>query len=722
MDLFDSIQDQHTEPLAARMRPRNLDEYFGQQHIVGKGRLLRRAIKGDQLSSLIFYGPPGTGKTTLARVIAGTTKSLFLSINAVLSGVKQIREAIDEASENRKLYGKRTILFVDEVHRWNKSQQDALLPWVENGTFILVGATTENPYFEVNSALVSRSRVFQLKHLEDKDLFHVAKAAIKDEKRGYGKWDVVFDSGALELLVEKASGDARSLLNALELAIETTPENFPPKDGETIFISKATAEESIQQKAVLYDKEGDYHYDTISAFIKSIRGSDPDAALYWLARMIRAGESPNFILRRLLISASEDIGLADPQAIQVVSSCATSFDRVGMPEGAFFLSQATLYCATTQKSNTTLAYFDALKAVEEEKAEVPNHLKDGSRDKHSFGHGEGYKYPHAYKDHWVSQAYLPDSLRGRIFYKPTNLGWEKGVQKSVLDKREQQISVMMEEAPEEVLTFSPNNRARDRWIKRTEGDLKENLGATKSVIFKNLKYARHFNTLTVGDEGGTLSFEAFKKSPEGYVLACVKKKESFEVLNYYISTLDSVDRPDIQLGLIPQTDINFEVIILKNLFTNFHRDKSSVKQYIDRLPHNGQLCISQVIPAASTKLSSLIKDNELLTHMQEIEKQLYSDKSNTLINWNVSDIRSLLSDEGLEIQESEDIILEERRVIKREHIDQWFSGSYGEILNSLDISSKREMIISGLKEEICERELMWQSTQHIITAIKTESN
>lgn len=714
MDLFDSIKDQHTEPLAARMRPRNLDEYFGQQHIVGKGRLLRRAIKGDQLSSLIFYGPPGTGKTTLARVIAGTTKSLFLSINAVLSGVKQIREAIDEASENRKLYGKRTILFVDEVHRWNKSQQDALLPWVENGTFILVGATTENPYFEVNSALVSRSRVFQLKHLEDEDLFHVGKAAINDVERGYGKWVIEFETGALELLVEKASGDARSLLNALELAIETTPENFPPPEGEKIYISQETAEESIQQKAVLYDKEGDYHYDTISAFIKSIRGSDPDAALYWLARMIRAGESPNFILRRLLISAAEDIGLADPNAIQVVNSCATSFDRVGMPEGAFFLSQATLYLATTKKSNTTLAYFDALKAVEEEKAEVPNHLKDGSRDKHSFGHGEGYKYPHAYKDHWVSQAYLPDSLRGRIFYKPTNLGWEKTVQQSVLKKREQQISVMMEAPPEEVLTFSPNNKVRDKWIKRTEGDLKENLGEIKKVIFNHIKYARHFNTLILGDEGGTLTFEAYKKSPEGYVLSCVKNRESAEVLNYYTSTLDRIDKPDINHGLIPDTDVNFEVVIIKNLFTKFHMEKSNLDRYIKQLCAEGVLCITQIIPRESTKLSSLVTDDDLKDILLKIESRIYNDPNNALTNWNAQDIEEKLKELNRDITTRQEIVLKEKRVIKKEHIDLWFSGSYGKIIEELNLENMKAEICNRLKTQICEKEITWFSTAQIL--------
>lgn len=718
MDLFDSVNDLHTEPLAARMRPRDLNEYFGQHHIVGKGRLLRRAIKGDQLSSLIFYGPPGTGKTTLARVIAGTTKSLFISINAVLSGVKQIREAIEEASENRKLYGKRTILFVDEVHRWNKSQQDALLPWVENGTFILVGATTENPYFEVNSALVSRSRVFQLKPLEDSDLFEVAKAAIKDINRGYGKWNVEFESGAMELLVEKSSGDARSLLNALELAIETTPVNFPPPLNENIFISIVTAEESIQQKAVLYDKEGDYHYDTISAFIKSIRGSDPDAALYWLARMLRAGESPNFVLRRLLISASEDIGLADPNAIQVVSSCATSFDRIGMPEGAFFLTQATLYLATTKKSNTTMAYFDALRAVENEKSEVPNHLKDGSRDKHSFGHGEGYKYPHAFKDHWVSQAYLPDALRGRIFYKPTDQGWEKSVQKSVLEKREQQISVMMEPAPQEVLTFSPNNKQRDKWIKRTQGDLKENLREIKEIMFSDLTISRHFNILLFGDEGGTLAFEAFKKVPEGYVLSAITNHESLEVLNYYIETLDNIDRPEFIKEDKLNNNIEFELIFIKNRLTHFHKSKSILTKSYSRLKAEGVLSLAQIIPSESTRLSDLATEKWLIDILKEIEDVTFTNKDNPLTNWNTDDLKTGIKDAGFNSVKSENLYIEEKRVIKKENIDIWFEGMFGKALNKIGQDDKKTDIINKLKESICEREIIWRSKYLIVKAIK----
>lgn len=441
------------EPLAARMRPHTLDEYIGQDHIVGRGRLLRRAIAADQLTSVIFYGPPGSGKTTLARVIANHTKSNFITLNAVLTGVADIRTSIKQAEDYFNLYSRRTILFVDEVHRWNKAQQDALLPWVENGTIILIGATTENPFFEVNKALVSRSRVFQLKPLTKEDLKKAADMALKNVERGYGHWNVQFEDGALEHLIDTANGDARSLLNALELAVETTPEKWnptgnPPEPafGSTIFISKEAAEESIQKKVVLYDRDGDYHYDIISAFIKSLRGRDPDAAMYWLARMVRAGEDPHFIFRRMLISACEDTGLADPMAISVVTSCEDAFDRVGLPEGRYHLAHAALYLATCPKSNSSMAFFDALSAVEKEDAEVPNHLKDSSRDAEGFGHGSGYLYPHAYRDHWVAQQYLPTELMGRVFYTPSNQGYENTIRNDVLSRRELQIAAILEKS------------------------------------------------------------------------------------------------------------------------------------------------------------------------------------------------------------------------------------------------------------------------------------
>ncbi len=420
-------------PLADRMRPRTLDEFVGQEHILGRGKLLRRAIESDRITSVIFFGPPGTGKTTLARIIANTTRAHFTSINAVLAGVKEIREEIVAARERLDYHQIRTILFVDEVHRFNKAQQDALLPHVENGTVTLIGATTENPYFEVNKALVSRSRIFELQRLDEAALARVATQALSDPERGYGKRRVQIDPDALDHLVDTANGDARSLLNALELAVETTD---PQPDG-TIHVNMAVAEESIQRRAVLYDKEGDAHFDAISAFIKSLRGSDPDAALYWMARMIYAGEDPRFIFRRMIIFAAEDIGMADPRALQVAASAAQAFDYIGMPEGQFVLSECCLYLATAPKSNSSMAYFSALDFVRSEQTnDVPNHLKDANRDRKGLGHGEGYKYPHAYRDHYVPQQYLPDEMQGTYFYDPSDIGYEKTIRERLKYWRE----------------------------------------------------------------------------------------------------------------------------------------------------------------------------------------------------------------------------------------------------------------------------------------------
>lgn len=613
-DLFDSTQ-KNTEPLAARMRPRNLDEYIGQDHIVGKGRLLRRAIAADQLTSVIFYGPPGSGKTTLARVIANHTKSNFLTLNAVLTGVSDIRDSIKKAEDFYKLYGRRTILFVDEVHRWNKSQQDALLPWVENGTIILIGATTENPFFEVNKALVSRSRVFQLKPLTKDDLMKAAKMALKDVERGYGHWNVEFEEGALEHLVETANGDCRSLLNALELAVETTPEVWKPNEnppipsyGSKIYISKETAEESIQKKVVLYDRDGDYHYDIISAFIKSLRGRDPDAAMYWLARMVRAGEDPHFIFRRMLISACEDTGLAEPNAITIVNSCAAAFDRVGLPEGRYFLAHAALYLATAPKSNSSMAFFDALSSVEKEDAEVPNHLKDNSRDAEGFGHGSGYLYPHAYKDHWVAQQYLPDALMGRVFYTPSTQGYEGKIRDEVLSRRELQIAAILEKEnspnklssselasnPEETgsinlfkaknqksefgqnpisewwinehfksgnikkeenLTFSPKdsakefalNRADRFWQQRLDSNKAEILLKIRDTMIEKANLLRHHRSLIWNADSGLLLWEVARNEPEGVTCGVCKNEKGKQILEQYGRTLGDLDKPILQV-------------------------------------------------------------------------------------------------------------------------------------------------------------------------------
>lgn len=427
MDLFDYMRASTQEkesPLASRMRPTTLDEVVGQKHIIGKDKLLYRAIKADQLGSIIFYGPPGTGKTTLAKVIANTTSASFRQINATVAGKKDMEDVVKEAKDALGMYGKKTILFVDEIHRFNKSQQDYLLPYVEDGTLILIGATTENPYFEVNGALLSRSRIFELKALEKDDVKELILRAVKDEKKGMGSYHAVIDDEAADFLADVSGGDARAALNAVELGVLTTERDAA--DG-LIHITLEVAQECIQKRAVRYDKDGDNHYDTISAFIKSMRGSDPDAAVYYLARMLYAGEDVKFIARRIMILASEDIGNADPMAMVVAASAAAEVERVGMPEAQIILSQAVTYMACAPKSNASYnAISAAMSCVKQTKTPaVPAHLQDahyGAAEK--LGHGVGYKYAHDYPNHYVKQQYLPDGLIDRVFYKPTDIGYE----------------------------------------------------------------------------------------------------------------------------------------------------------------------------------------------------------------------------------------------------------------------------------------------------------
>lgn len=423
-DLFDhQPRLKESTPLADRMRPRTLDEFVGQEHILGPGRLLRRAIETDRLTSLILYGPPGSGKTTLAYVIANATKAVFVPVSAVAAGVKELRKIIQEAEDRRKFYHQRTIVFVDECHAFNKSQQDVLLPAVEKGTIIFIGATTENPFFEMTGALLSRSRIFQLHALEEKDIRVILERALQDKERGLGHLAVEVEAEALAHLADLANGDARTALNALELAVLSTP---PGADGVRR-ITLETAEDSIQRRAVRYDKAGDQHYDVISAFIKSIRGSDPDAALYWYARMTAAGEDQRFIVRRLIVHASEDIGLADPLAMLMAHAAAYALEHVGMPEARIPIAQCIIYLATAPKSNSVVMAIDAaMRAAEETRAEpVPPHLRDTSyRGAKKLGH-TGYKYPHDFPGHWVAQQYLPDNLVGRRFYVPSDQGREK---------------------------------------------------------------------------------------------------------------------------------------------------------------------------------------------------------------------------------------------------------------------------------------------------------
>lgn len=428
MDLFDYMRETTKEkesPLASRLRPTTLDEVVGQQHIIGKDKLLYRAIKADKLSSVIFYGPPGTGKTTLAKVIANTTSAEFTQINATVAGKKDMEEVVNKAKELKGMYQKRTILFIDEIHRFNKGQQDYLLPFVEDGTIILIGATTENPYFEVNGALLSRSSVFELCPLSQEEVETLILRAVQDEKKGMGSYHAVIEEDALHFLADLAGGDARSALNAVELGILTTPRS---EDG-MIHITLEVASECIQKRVVRYDKTGDNHYDTISAFIKSMRGSDPDAAVYYLAKMLYAGEDIKFIARRIMICASEDVGNADPMALNVAVSAAQAVERIGMPEAQIILSQAVLYVATAPKSNSACnAVFAAMDNVKKYKTTVPVHLQDAHyKGSAKLGHGIGYKYAHDYPNHYVKQQYLPDEIKDAVFYEASDNGYEQSI-------------------------------------------------------------------------------------------------------------------------------------------------------------------------------------------------------------------------------------------------------------------------------------------------------
>jgi putative ATPase len=745
MDLFEhgrKSQIEKESPLANRMRPRTLDEYVGQSHIMGPGRLLRRAIQADQLSSLIFYGPPGTGKTTLAMVIANSTQSHFITINAVLAGVKEIREAIATAQERRNLYGQRTTLFVDEVHRWNKAQQDALLPHVENGTIILIGATTENPYFEVNKALVSRSRIFQLRSLTEDDLRQIAAQALRDPERGYGNLNVIIEPEALDHLVDVANGDARGVLNALELAVETTERG---EDGR-IHLTLEVAEESIQRRAVLYDKEGDVHYDTISAFIKSLRGSDPDAALYWMAKMVYAGEDPRFIFRRMTIFAGEDVGLADPQAISVVTSCWEAFERIGMPEGRFPLAQACLYLATAPKSNSAFAFFDALASVEkEQEADVPNHLKDGNRDKEGFGHGEGYLYPHAYRDHWVAQQYLPDALQGKMFYEPSDQGYERQIRDEVARKREAQLAAMLEAGDSrleigEIYTTSPKNKGKEAWLQRTISQAGQSLAQQRARLFDLAAVQRHHLVLDANAGSGLLTWEAVRRAPEGGVYALAAATTDGEALRQQAARLPELERPFILIGdlteldtllaLRGEDDLRFDRILARNPITQFPTYSitelfTPLKQ---RLLPDGRFCLAQTIPQHGQRLYRLVdwsgEAKTLASKVAQAEEATYADAADPLVNWNETDLQA-----GLEAADFTAVTVhldreKGQRRLTSGHLERWFgqpgdlsSGTYGRKLSEAGLSEKEvEKVRALYRRQLEEQVVGWETAVAYVAA------
>ena len=727
-------QAAHEAPLAARLRPRTLDEFVGQEHIVGPGRLLRRAIQADQLSSLIFCGPPGTGKTTLAMVIANTTHSEFITLNAVLAGVADIRKVTAQAQDLYNQHGQRTILFIDEVHRWNKAQQDALLPWVENGTVVMIGATTENPWFSVNRALLSRSRVFQLVPLTAEHLRVIAQHALADAERGYGKLDVDLRPDALEHLVNVANGDARSLLNALELAIETTP---PQADGR-IVVDMAVAEESIQQRAVLYDPEGDYHFDTISAFIKSVRGSDPDAALYWLAKMVYAGEDPRFIFRRLLILACEDIGMADPYALGVVEAAAAAFERVGLPEGRYHLTHATLYLATAPKSNSALAFFDALNLVEGERdGDVPNHLRDASRDKEGFGHGEGYLYPHAYRDHWVAQQYLPELLQGKLFYQPSEQGYEAGIKQRVERRREEQLAAMVE--PDSItryLTFSPASQARDRWLQRTVADAGVALGALRERIYAAVTVQRHDLVLDLHAGAGLLTWEALRRAPEGGVWALARDEQTAQALRQQSARLPEVERPTVlqgDLDALPallaaagDPALRFDLIVGRNALT-LHPDKARALRIVaGLLRRGGRMSLAEAVPSRTQRIYALVERGdqpaELADGWAAAEEALYARGDDPMVNWEAEDLRAAalaagLQDVGLELlRQPRDLL------VTQEQVARWFAAgsagrpSYAEHLRRMLTEDQVEEIRRLLERRLVGQVVAWHGSVALLVA------
>ncbi len=610
-----------------------------------------------------------------------------------------------------------------------------MLPWVENGTVIMIGATTENPWFSVNSALLSRSRVFQLVPLTDEALRSVADRALHDAERGYGGLHVRVEPDALDHLIHVASGDARSLLNALELAVETTA----PNDEGVIVVDMAVAEESIQQRAVLYDREGDYHFDTISAFIKSLRGSDPDAALYWLAKMVHAGEDPRFIFRRMLISASEDIGLADPQALVVVQAAAAAFERVGLPEGQFHLAQAALYLATTAKSNTALGYFDALEAVRTERRdEVPTHLKDASRDKEGFGHGEGYRYPHAYQDHWVAQQYLPDALRGQVFYRPSDQGYERGIRERVERRREAQLAaaIEMDGPAREVLTFSPEDRAMERWLARTVDSSARSLAEIRERVLAPLTIQRHSLVLDLNAGSGLLTWEALRRAPEGGVWALEPRPELARALQEQAAQLADLLRPVVLAGevealpeLLAQAgypDLRFDAIVGRNVLTRSDTWPARLAALRERLGAEGRLSLAEAVPRGGQRLYALPQAQGVAQDLRQrwaaAEEALYDNEANPMVNWEVEALEQALGAAGFAHVEVMAYTEQSELLVTSNQVRRWFAPSgeerapYREYLQAQLTSDEIAQIEGLLGRELAGQVTPWQRTVALVLA------
>ncbi len=731
IDIFEySLQEQLKKdaPLADRMRPLTLEQFVGQEHILAPGRLLRRAIQADQLSSLIFFGPPGTGKTTLARIIANTTKAQFISLNAVLSGVKDIRSGIQKAEQYRKEYTRRTILFIDEVHRFNKAQQDALLPHVENGTVILIGATTENPYFEVNKALVSRSRIFQLQSLQDRHLHKILEQAFSDKERGYGTKVIRLDEAAAKHLVSVANGDARALLNALELAVETSE----PQDSGEIEIDLAIAEESIQKKAVLYDKDGDAHFDTISAFIKSLRGSDSDAALYWMAKMVYGGEDPRFLFRRMIIFAGEDVGLADPRALQVVISAAQAFDYVGMPEGRFHLAEACLYLATAPKSNSGFAFFDALDTVARDKqGEVPNHIKDGNRDQEGFGHGKGYLYPHAYRDHWVAQQYLPDVLQGRVFYQPSDQGYEATVKAEVLRRRELQLAAVLRSRD------GTASNGDDYWLGRTMDNTIELLAEIRDHVFSKIDFEPYQMILVLNAGDGVLLGETMRKAVEATVYGLVKNEREKEFLDSRYIDDDPLFRPIIintdgnqpsamQRDNLFQEPLSFDLILGMGFLDKQKSNNIVLKHLAEMLSPKGKLILTESIPAKGQRLSGFLPDDciteDLFHRLITAEDRVYNPEPSLSEGWDENELKKELESCGYApdlIQKAEFF---NKTIISEKKIEEWFktgdeqNRSFADHLLSDLSEDEIKSIKDVLQTQISGKVVNWRSVWMFVKA------